>query len=76
MIPITFRQKRLPFRSDEDCSRLLNCLYRKQSVKYNVNCRNIDILLVLFHNRCHTAYGKTKAVLDQNIALSANIVKY
>ena len=33
MIPISFRQKRLPCRLVFNCSRLLNCLYRKQSGK-------------------------------------------
>ena len=32
---VPFRQKRLPCRSVSDCSRLLNCLYRKQSEKYS-----------------------------------------
>ena len=31
MIPITFRQKRLRYRSVSDCSRSLNCQYRRQS---------------------------------------------
>ena len=35
MIPIPFRQKRLRSRSVSDCSRLLNCLYRKQSENYS-----------------------------------------
>ena len=35
MISISFRQKRSPHRSVSDCSRSLNCLYRKQSE----NCR-------------------------------------
>ena len=33
MMPIYFRQKRLPCRSVSDCSRSLNCRYRKQSAK-------------------------------------------
>ena len=37
MIPNSFRQKRLPCRSASDCSRLLNCLSRKQSEKYSAN---------------------------------------
>ena len=35
MTSISFRQKRLPCRSVSDCSRLFNCLYRKQSGKYS-----------------------------------------
>ena len=35
MIPISFRQKRLPCRSVSDSERLLNCLFRKQSEKYS-----------------------------------------
>ena len=38
MIPISFRQKRSPCRSVSDCSRLLNCLYRKQSEKCSAKC--------------------------------------
>ena len=35
MILISFRHKRLPFRSVSGCSRLLNYLYRKQSENYS-----------------------------------------
>ena len=35
MIPISFRQIRLPCRSVSDCSRLLSCLYCEQSEEYS-----------------------------------------
>ena len=59
MIPISFRQKRSPCRSVSDCSRLLNCLYRKQSEKCSAKCDRG------FTSVC--AVGRLKAVSDDTI---------
>ena len=47
MVPNSFRQKRLPCRSVSDCSRLLNCLYRRQSE--NIRLSGTGSLISLCH---------------------------
>ena len=67
IIPFSFRQKRLPYRSVSDCSRLLNCLYRKQSGKYSARWNRFFKVQSHRKRRCHFDGAKHGALVLEHV---------
>ena len=78
MISISFRQKRILCQLVSDCSRLLNCLCRKQSEKYLAKWdRGFNVLnLAKLHQKLKSAHIACKFSKDQVLSCTDIIIRF